>query len=63
VDNSQSSDNSSQRRYIYRVVDPAPQHSHPMRRCTDRQSAAAVVARELGPRVSTIKMRVYYKLN
>jgi len=54
------------RRFIYRAVDPANSQAapnHPMRRCTDRPSQSVAIAGELCPRVRSIKMRVYYKLN
>ena len=54
------------RRFIYRAADPAASHptpTHPMRRCTDRPSASIAIAGEICPRVRSIKMRVYYKLN
>jgi hypothetical protein len=64
VDNAQPQSPASQtepRRFIYRDADPAP--SHPMRRCTDRPAPSAAIAGEICPRVRTVKMRVYFKLN
>jgi hypothetical protein len=64
VDNTQPQSPASKpepRRFIYRDADPAP--SHPMRRCTDRPSPSVAIAGEICPRVRSIKMRVYYKLN
>jgi hypothetical protein len=49
------------RRFVYRAAEPTP--NHPMRRSSDRPPHSAATAIAFCPRMTTFKVRVYYKLN